>query len=380
MDIRYFIDQAKIMLAKDYSDETIAYYLKQDGADDNKTQELIETARKEYIEERTAKYTVLNKRNYYIWLSLTIFSFILFLFILPFFNFSIDHKFLLSFTGAALCWLCMFYTFSYRKTWNERYVRQIGKPVIYYRFLFAFFWPGVIIYYLISFAFSTVQDHVLKDTQQTVIGEVVSGDKVNIKNLRGEGIEMARLVIKFDTREGKTYIVTKDVSSYEFGEFYKGEKIHMIYSKLNPNNIALLTNDSNIKDFENSAQRDFTVPDLLHLITVKESDMTNELNKISYGWEAKNNSDIWVNEKRQCIIALKQNELQLISSKSDYNYYCTDYLKTNGFKLMNKEDSTDVFHTGEKIFENNKFIVSVQLQVENNGEDSHSVIKVKRKS
>lgn len=379
MDVRYFINQAKLMIGKDYSDETIAYELKQAGADSVRIPQVIETARNEFIDERAAKYAILNKRNYYIWLSLTILSFAVFLFVLPFFNFSIDHKFSLSFLGAALCWVCMFYTFSYRKTWNENYVRKIGKPIIYYRFLFAFLWPGVIIYYLISFAFSTVQDHILKDTQQAVVGEIVSGNKLNIKNLRGEGVEIARLVVKFDTREGKTYIVTKDVSPYEFGDFYKGQQIHLIYSKLNPNNIALLSDDSNIKNFENTAQRDFIMPDLLHLVTVKQPQMETELNKISYGWEAKGSSDIWINEKRQCVITLGQNELRLISSKSDYNYYFPEYLKGNGFKLMNKEDSTDLFHTGEKIYENNKFIVSVQLQVQNNGEDSHSIITVKKK-
>ncbi|SDR94039.1 hypothetical protein SAMN05216490_0240 [Mucilaginibacter mallensis] len=376
MDIRYFIDQAKLMLGKEYTDETIIYELKQEGAEPSGIVGLIEIAKKEFIEERAAKYTVLNKRNYYMWMSLSIASLFIFLFVIPFFDFAVGHVFALSFLGSALCCLFAFYTISHRKTWNENYVRKIGKPKIHYQFLPVLVTPGVVIYFLISFAFSTVQDHVLKDTQEATIGQIVSGSSLKIRNLKGDEADISRLVVKFNTREGKTYIVTKDVPSYQFEKFYKGQEIHMIYSKINPNNVDLLADDNSVRQFENTEQRDITMPDLLHLITIKQSDVISELKKIHNGWQNAGNGNTWINESLKSIITLQQNKLAFVANDNNPNYTFPDYLKQNGFKLMNKEDSTDVFHTGEKVFENNKFIVKIGMKVENEGSEDHTIVTV----
>jgi hypothetical protein len=377
MENRQFIDQAKGMVHHDYTDESMMYYLKEAGAAAGQLPGIIETAKAEYYEERFKTLTKRNKLVYYLWLGLTILTFIVFLFVLPLTDMAIGNVFILSALGALMCCFFGFNAMMYRKSWTETYVRNIGSPKIRYEFLVILFVPGVILHFIFSFRFTSAQDSMLKETQVEVVGHVVDGNSVEVKRLlRGGAVDVSSITVEFETTEGQKLTVSKDVAAYQFKNFYKGQEIHLIYSKSNPRNIDLLADESSIRNFKNTQEREFEPTDLLRLVSVSKQDMTNELNKINYGWVYNASRNLWINEKRQSIITLNDNELHLIG-KEDYNLSFPLYLDQNGFTMTNKEAADDIMHTGKKIFENKQFIFTVEAMV--NQDEGHSIISVVRK-
>jgi hypothetical protein len=378
MDKSHFIGRAKEMLGKDLNDESIAYYLKEEGINPSSIASIIEIARLEFVEEQARKFTKQNKFSYYLWVTLASAILIFMLFVFPYFQIVVGRIFIFSLLGAVFCCICGFMAFSYYKTWNENYVCKIGRPKIQYAFLIILWIPGLILHYVFSFRFSSVQDNELKQTQVEVIGHVTGGNSTQVKKLIG-GSQMAdisNIVVEFETEDGQKMVVSKNVDADEFKNFYKGEEIHIIYSKNNPHNIDLLDNASSIRNFKNTQERELEAVDLMHLVVVSPPNLGEELNKISYGWHFDPGREIWVNEKRECAISLNGNKLNFIG-KYDYNVTYPIYLTQNGYKMTNKEDPDDIFHTGKKTFENKQFIFNVEAR--GMPDSAHSIISVIRK-
>jgi hypothetical protein len=378
MDRNHFVDRAKKMLHEDLTTESIAYYLKEEGANADGIASIIEIAKLEFIEERARKYTRQNKVFYYLWVTLTSAILIFMLFVLPYFQIVVGRVFIFSLLGAVCSCICGFMAFSYYKTWNENYVRKIGKPRIKYSFIIILWIPGVILHYIFSFRFSSAQDNELKQTQIEVVGHVTGGNSTQVKKLIGGSqlVNISNIVVEFETEDGQKMVVSKDVDAAEFKDFYKGEEIHIIYSKNNPRNIDLLHSANSIRNFKGSQERDLEADDLMRLVTADPKSLGDELNKISYGWAYNPVKAMWINEKRESAVSLNGKELNFIG-KYDYNTTYPMYLTQHGFKKTSKDDPDDVFHTEKKVFENNQFIFNIEER--GMPDSAHAVISVIRK-
>ena len=376
MNDRQYIDYAKTLLGHNYGNDTIIYELKEFGTPESMMASVITVAKVEYFEERGKHYIKSNKLFFYLWLTLSTSIFILVLFVLPHMQWAVGHNLLFSFLGSALFCLFAYLAFIYYKKWDKKFAYSIGKPKFLQPVIIIIWIPAIILYYVFSACFSYVQDNILKETQIEATGHIVSGSSLVVRKLiGGEEVSLSRVVVSFQTKDGKDLIVTKDIDAYQMKSLYKGEEIHLVYSSVNPQNISLLTDDDNIREFKNTQERDLIAPDLLHLVTVSPDKMLNELNKISYGWVYNPNSKSWLNEKRQCAISIKAYELDLLG-KSDFNDTYPIYLVANGFVKTNKADPDDVFKTGNKVFENKQFIFNVAAKVTNEGQDGFSIISV----
>ncbi len=378
MDRSHFISRTKEMLLEDLVDESITYYLKEEGADPASIPSIIEEAKAEFVEEQVRKYTKQNKLYFWLWTTLSSAAFIFMLFVLPYFDVAVNHASAFSFLGAAAVSFSGFLVFFYHRARREDFIRKYGRPKIRYAFILLLWVPGLVFYYIFSARFSAAQDDQLKQTQVEVTGRVVSGTLHKMKKLLSgaEVGETAYIAVEFETKDGQKIVVTKEVNASAFTHFYKDEEVHIIYSKANPHNIDLLDNDENVRYYKGTQEKDLDATDLMRLVNLNPQNLGEELNKLSYGWSYLQGKDIWVNEKRQCAVGFRGNELIFIG-KDDYNYTYPTFLQEKGFRMINKEDRTDLMHTGKKIFDNGKFIFTVQA--DGMPDSAHAVITVAKK-
>lgn len=378
MDNQRFITQTKEMLPDDLSDETLTYYLTEAGAEPDSIPGIIETAKTEYAVELCKIYTRKNKFSYYLWLSFSVVGFISFLFVLPWLNFTVDRVFICSIVGAVFCCASGFLAWAYRKTWEPEFVQKHGRPKIQLALLFAVcVIPSTIVYFIFSSRFDGVHDDILKDTQVEVTGHLVDGSSVRVQRLlRGGGADFTHVVVEFATNEGDMQDVTKEVSEYEFKRLYKGQTVPVLYSKINPRNIAILIDDDSYRKFKNSSERDFTPDDLLRLLSIKPTAMVAELNKIAYGWVYVTQRKMWVNNRKQSAVNTDGRELRFIGDAT-YNLTYPDKLIASGFTKTSTDGQYDLMHTGLKIFENKQYTINISAI--GNQDEELSVISVVKK-
>jgi uncharacterized Zn ribbon protein len=264
--------------------------------------------------------------------------------------------------GAAFSCLFAFYVYVYRNTWKSPFVEKQPKPKIYYFFLLMFFLPGIIMYWIFSARFSWAQDKVLKGTQVEAIAHVLNGRTSGIKRVLGRG-ELTRtsVTVGFVTEKGDSVVVTKEIPESRLKDYYKGQELHIIYSKENPQNIDLLTDDETVRSFRKTEQRPLFITDLLRLSAINPDQLSAELNRISYGWDFDAGKAVYVNEHFKNAIGYINNNLTFICPQGD-RFAIIDSLKVKGFQKVSKDDATDVFGTGPFTYENSQY--SVELRVE----------------
>lgn len=378
---RQFIEQAKGMYKADYTQEGMTFFLKDAGAPTNQIPNILDTAWTEFIAERTAKYKVLNKVIYYVAISLTVAILILFLIILPGRNIVVGNVVPFSILGAAFTCLFIFYIWVYRNTWKSPYVDTHGKPKIRYVFLLFFYLPGIILYYIFSGRLSMAQDTVLERSQIEAVGHILGGHSIGVRRVIGSGgISYSSLTVAFKTQKGDSVIVTKDVPTYKFKDFYKGQEIHLIYSKDNPRNIDLLADDNSIRNFKHTEQRALEMADLLRLATVNPQQLSAELNRISYGWTFDSTKNVYVNERFNNEVSANNRQL-IFAGPQDDRVIFPDSLKAKGFKQIGKDDPDDLFLNGPRAFENAQFRVNLKVVFDHPGVDGdgHTLVIVIRK-
>jgi hypothetical protein len=374
MDTQHFIKRAKEMLGEGYGDESIVYYLKEEGADISKIDSIIEIAKTEYVQEEKIKQEKKGKLFYHVWLIIGILGGLFILLVLPHLQIVVGRIFIFSLLSTIFCCVSVFFILVYN------YMRRQKITRINYGLLVVFIVPGVIIHFILSFIFSTVQEHKLKSTQIEAVGHIVGGNSLEVKRLlRGGGIDFTNVTVEFETQDGQKMVVSKDISKYEFKNFYKGQEVNLVYSKDNPRNIELLTNESSIRNFKNTEEREFEPDDLIQLMMAPNTEITNKLNKINYGWKFDAVGNRWINEEWQSIISIRGNELKFIGNRG-YNMTYPTKLEMLGYK-MTKSTVEDFTQVGTQVFENDKYTINIDTKsiVEDKKPITYSVISITSK-
>ncbi|WP_442787286.1 hypothetical protein [Flavobacterium suncheonense] len=348
-------------------------YLREKGLSQEEIVSVLEIANSRISEENFKLFKKVNKRNFIIWTTATILVFVLFVFFIPYAKVS-NYETLLSIVGSALLIVSFFHAFVYYKTWEDEFVSKFKKPNINYSFLPIFLIPGVLIFFIFSWRFSSVADSKLKMTQEKAIGKVISGSTVEVKRmLRSGGATFSDIVVEFETKEGKKIVAKENISTYHFKDFYIGQEVELIYSTEDPYNIDLLIDKEKISEFKGSQERDINPEDLIKLSKINREDILNELNKIYYGWRYDEQNQLWYNTKNNNALLISENEIRFISGVES-NHEFPKYLKSAGFQQINEKDSKDVFNYGEKIFQKDDCIVIVSVVSANNKQNTMTIV------
>ncbi|MES2111985.1 MAG: hypothetical protein V4577_24725 [Bacteroidota bacterium] len=360
-----FVEQATDMWKSDLSEESMIFSLKDAGADPNEIDGIIAAGYAEYVAQRT----VINKTCFYVALGLLIVTIIVFIAVLPGNNMIVGKIPLYSILGTVLTCLFAFYTFAYRNTWKSPFIEKRPKPKIFHFFLVTLILPGIVVYWIFSARFSWAQESVLKGTQVEAIAHVLNGRTTGIKQLlRGGAITHTSVTVGFVTEKGDSVVVTKEIPESRLRDFYKGQELHIIYSKENPQNIDLLTDDETVRNLRKTEQRPLFITDLLRLSALKPDQLSAELNRISYGWDFNAAKGIYVNEHFKNAIGFIGSKLAFICEQED-RFAIIDSLKAKGFQKVSTDDSTDILHTGPFTFENAQYRVDLRVEFIHPGVD-----------
>lgn len=353
-------------------DYDIGKYLERKEINPIEFEQLIITAKNRILEHKLETYPKQNKLKFILWTSLLSLSFLLFFIILPYSNINIGIT-ALSITGAISTSLFSFFSWIYYKSWLKDFIEKVGKPKIDLQiYIIIFTIPNIILFFIISWCFSSGNDNVLKETQESAVATVLYGSA-----REGRRYSYANVTVEFETKEGKKIIAVEDVSTYQFKQFYEGQILNIVYSKDNPKNIDLLIDEDNVKELKNTQEREIEPEDLIKLISINFENIESELKTISYGWLYDKTNKAWINERKKIAISKNNdtNQLVLIASSNTYNYTFPKKFAELGFVKTSKKDVADIFEVGEKIFENEKYIVSIQSEPSK----SNSVIIINRK-
>ncbi|MFD2583863.1 hypothetical protein ACFSR6_15290 [Pedobacter vanadiisoli] len=234
------------MFRSDAYEFEIENFIKANTVDDDDAKDITERARKIVLQEKL-KY--LPKRNLIIfsaWTIGVIVSFYLFNSVIPYQD-VVGYTTLLSIIGAIIVCFCILHAYAYFETWTIDFLKTMDKPNIQYSFSIIFLIPCFILVYVFSKKFDYAENELLQASKIQTVGTVISGNSTEYKRLLrgGSGVKTNKVNVKFVTKEGKEFIVTKEIGSYDYTrKFYKGLNVDLIYSKNNPKNMQLINLES----------------------------------------------------------------------------------------------------------------------------------------
>ncbi|KGL59079.1 hypothetical protein [Polaribacter sp. Hel1_85] len=307
-------------------------YLKGENLSDKDAELYIEYAKQRIYEKRLTTLPKTKKIIFGICLFISLLTLCIYIFILP--NKGFGNVTLLSILGSIIFSGALLYTWVYYNSWKENRIKKEletekkhGKGISGIFILIPI--PAIIIYFIFSSVLENGENNFLKASQVEVEGTVISGSSNNY-SIRRRNVNVSTITVEFTTKEGKKVLATEDISQYEFKEFYKGQKIRLVYSASNPANIGLLTNKSNISKFKNSEERDFKATDLIELINTTDEEKTLELlNKISYGWKFNANKNLWENNLKNMLFTKNNNRITLLTDEIAMYRFPKQFLELN---------------------------------------------------
>lgn len=336
--------------------------LKRKDIDPEQFESLIDLALDKIATHKLETYPKQHKKKFTIWTILFLFFSAIFFFILPQLGL-FRNTVALSILGTVCLSICLLNVIVYYGSWRKEFIEKHGKPKppIEAYFMIIFF-PGCIFYFIISSFLSSGADNILKETQQDAIATVIDGSSKEGK------ISYASVTVQFMTKEGKLVTAVEDVSTYAFRDFYKGQKLNIVYSKEDPQNIDLLIDDSSLAKLKNKIQRPIEPTDLLNLTSVSFENLASELNKINNNWIYNDSEGIWIDDKRNQALSTRKNPDQVILMMPREYGNGDDFenkFKKIGFVKIDAEKFGIETDPAEKFYMKDGFLARFKIVTEN---------------
>ncbi len=336
-------------------------YLKSHGVPEDQTDAYIAAAKDKIKDERIKSLPRKNKITFAILSAISLFALIAFIFILPKMGF--QHTTFLAIVGAVIFSTTTILSIIYYNSWKEENVKQEAEveqgDKEWLSILFVLVpIPAVIFSFIFSYTLESGADQLLKATQIETEGIIVGGSSSSVGVRRGS-IDYSSVSVKFQTKDGKQVIAKEDVSKYEFRDFYKGQKVTLIYSSEDPQNIELLTNKNALKKFKDSEERDIKANDLITLIDAKDNQVLSLLNKITYGWTYDQSNDVYTNESKNMVFQKQPNEVVFVSGNTSMYLLPRQFMKL-GFKDVTEGGIGNPMVQRKRSLENDQFWVTVE--------------------
>lgn len=312
-------------------------YLKSKGLTGDEIESYLEAANSRIYESKIKSLPKIKKLTFILLVALAITTLILFLFVLPEAGFR--YTTIISIFGSIIFTTSAIYSWVYYKSWEIECVKQElelkkhnqNDPSM---ILILIPIPAVIFSFIFSAVLENGADNFLKKTQIEAEGIIVAGSSNTVEARRGD-VNFSSVSVEFYTKDGERILATEDVTEYEFRDFYKGQKVNLIYSSEDPQNIALLTNKTDIKRFKDSEERDFEAADLITLILSKDDEVLGFLNTISFGWVYDENTQTYINDSKQMLFTKDANDIFLVTGE------IAMYKFPKQFQELNFKDETE---------------------------------------
>jgi len=354
-------------------------YLKKENLSDQDAELYIEYAKRKIHEKRLTTLPKTKKIIFGLYLFIALLTLIIYIFVLP--NKGFGNVTLISILGSIIFSGALLYTWVYYNSWKESRIKEElenekkhGKGISGIFILIPL--PAIIIYFIFSWVLENGENNFLKASQIEVEGTVISGSSSNY-NIRRTNVNVSTITVEFTTKEGKKILATEDISQYEFKDFYKGQKVKLIYSTSNPKNIGLLTNKSNITKFKDSEERDFKATDLIELInTSKKEQILKLLNKISYGWEFNKSQNNWKNNLKSMLFTKTDNKITLLTGQVAMYQFPKQFLKLD-YKDITVGGIKNPMIQKERLLENKNYITKIERI--RNGQKIYVITSLERK-
>ncbi|MBF4472424.1 hypothetical protein [Flavobacterium sp. HJJ] len=332
--------------------------LKRKEIDPAQFDSLMDQALARILEHKLKTYPRQNIIRFTIWTILLLFFSALFFFILPGLGIT-RNTITLSILGTICLSVSLLNVFIYYGSWRKRNIEKYGKPKPPIEgYLVISFFPGFIFYFIISSCFSSGADKILKETQQDAVATVIDGSSIEGR------INYATVTVEFMTKDGRVITAVEDVSTYEFKDFYQGQKLNIVYSKNDPHNIDLLIDNYSVLKYKNKLQREIEPKDLLNLSSVSFENLGAELNKINNNWVYNDSEGVWIDEKRQQIISTRKKPDQVILMMprgygNDFDF-ANKFLKI-GFVKINTQKLDIEADPAETIYIKDDYLASFKI-------------------
>jgi hypothetical protein len=338
----------------------IKKYLASKGITEEIQNEILTEAKAGIKAEQTKKLPVKNKTIFSVFLSLTILTFILFMFVFPQYDIY-NYTTLLSVLGVILFIIFGVMSFIYYKRWTpERVALEIeGKITSNYTVAFATsIIPAIILFFILFFRFAAVEDRILEETQVRTVGKIISG-----LSKRSGGSSSSTIIVQFTTKEGNFKKVKLEVGGNEFNSYYKDQKVNIVYSSRYPSIVKLLTQEEEIRKFTDAEERDLLPTDLEAIIAQEFIPSVTGLNKISLGWIKDRSSGSWQNENRNTAIRILDDEEVAYLCDYEGSKTFTNALIKNGYKEIKGKSKLGGIIVESKNYENDDYVVFLETKI-----------------
>lgn len=325
-------------------------YLLAQGFLDEKAEEYIAKATEINNQKNSDELPMINKIKFGVSVGFLLLTLILFLFIFPYQTFV--HVRIFSIFGSIIFIVALFYALAYYKSWEKEKIEQKNKFSKHYNIdvpIALLLIPLLVIYFIFSWVLENGQETILKETQVEAIGTIISGS-----SLSSRSFDMTELNIEYRTKEGRKIKVTKEISKSEFRKYAKGQRVNLLYSTRDTQNIELLTSEENIKKYKNSEERNLTLNDIFNLLETPNNKILENLNKIKYGWVYK--QEVWVNDSYQSLIMKEGSSVSFITSQN-LIYTFPNKIKGLGYKEISKPPTKSPLIELNRLFENDEYQV-----------------------
>lgn len=343
------------MLRNGYDELNVTLFLRDQGLEPDAAKLILEKALEERLQEKLTYLPQRNKRIFWGIVAITVLMMWLVFFVWPSAD-RIGYSTMLSIVGAALLMCCLNFLVLYYKSWTPEFLKHRDSPRTNFTLLPLFLVPGVIVYFIMSSIFDSKAKQELAANMERTKGVIVDGHSYASRRF-----DFTAITVQFETKAGKSFTVEKDISKYNFKEFYKGQTVDVLYSRTNPNIIEILTEGMDARDVTKSEERDITVKDLLALIGAEPRSVAARLDKITFGWQYDSTQQSWSNERKKLFLQLDRSSLTFRTLAST-GLLLPRQLQENGFTRSGAAPSTPFPQAPQK-FTNGQWSAVVEMNV-----------------
>ena len=290
--------------------------------------------------------------------------------------------------GSVLLALCFYYTITGMQTaaeFNESIPQKIkfGMTTSVLAGIASFILLIITTIYL-TILYSNIKEKELKTFGKVTTGEIVSGYSLTGGNAPG----VYDVTVEYRLDDGELIKAYTRVSPQEFSNYYVGKNVNVIYSSKNHTLIDLLTNDEEVKTYVKVDNKNIKIKHLIALLTIKESEIGEYLNNISYSWQRNAAEKSWINRQKDIYIKLdSENSISYITSTFSVNDINKekDSLKFKAISFSQLKNSPEIekfkfkLTSADGAYENEKFGLIIKTLVLNEQRKMATIINVFKK-
>lgn len=257
--------------------------------------------------------------------------------------------------GAATCGILTVFGFMNFNLWAEHHIKNNRTPDFDITHVVIVAIISLILYFIFSWSMSAGADRELKENQVSAIGVIMDGESYRGRRSGSS----SKVHVKFVTEDGREIRATEKVSEFEFDRYYVGQQVSIIYSRNNPLNIEIFTNEGDIREFTGSEERNIVIEDLILLFGTHPDRTEKKLNSISIGWLKSEAKNIWTNKNRKLVIEKADGMVRLIAMEATAILY-ERQLIAYGFNNLGNGSASDFPPPKQLNFESKEHVASIE--------------------